>query len=139
MLTGEQLKIVRKIAGFTGTEVAERMLVTKQTISSIETGKTETPSSIRYYEMSLKEMVNDLVDPDLHRICLDLLQTFNAENEHDSKWLVVSRKPGSVVFTINAEYKTLAEAERIAYELKKAWPAKKYRVLKDSDSIIKFS
>ena len=139
MLTGKQLKIIRQIAGFTGTEIADKMLVTKQTISSIETGKTETPSSIRYYEMSLKNMIEDLVDPDLHRICLDLLRTFDSENERDSKWLVVSRKPGGVTYTINGEYKTLAEAERIAYEMKQTWPAKKYRVLKDRDSIAKFS
>ena len=93
MLTGEQLKIVRKIAGFTETEVAERMLITKPTIWRIENGKTETPSSIRYYEMSLKEMVDDLVDPDLHRICLDLLRKFNSENEHNSKWLVLYKNP----------------------------------------------
>lgn len=126
MLTGEQLKIVRKIAGFTGTEVAERMLVTKQTISSIETGKTETPSSIRYYEMSLKEMVNDLVDPDLHRICLDLLRKLNAENEHSSKWLVLYKKPEGVSLTIEGEFRTLAEAESMAYEMKNAHPYAEY-------------
>ena len=131
MLTGEQLKIVRKIAGFTGTEVAERMLVTKQTISSIETGKTETPSSIRYYEMSLKEMVNDLVDPDLHRICLDLLRTFNAENEHSSKWLVLYKTQKGVSLTIEGEFRTLAEAESMAYEMKNEHPYAEYYILKD--------
>lgn len=131
MLTGEQLKIVRKIAGFTGTEVAERMLVTKQTISSIETGKTETPSSIRYYEMSLKEMVNDLVDPDLHRICLDLLRTFNAENEHDSKWFLLYKDPEKSLLTIEGEYCTRAEAESISYEMKNTFPYAEYYILKD--------
>ena len=131
MITGEQLKIIRKIAGFTGTEVAERMLVTKQTISSIETGKTETPSSIRYYEMSLKEMVNDLVDPDLHHICLDLLRKFNAENEHSSKWLLLYKKPEGVSLTIEGEFHTLAEAESMAYEMKNELPYAEYYIFKD--------
>lgn len=131
MLTGEQLKIVRKIAGFTETEVAERMLVTKTTIWRIENGKTETPSSIRYYEMSLKEMVNDLVDPDLHRICLDLLRKFNTENEHGSKWLLLYKKPEGVSLTIEGEFRTLAEAESMAYEMKNVHPYAEYYILKD--------
>ena len=131
MLTGEQLKIVRKVAGFTGTEVAERMLVTKQTISSIETGKTETPSSIRYYEMSLKEMVDDLADPDLHCICLGLLRKFNTENEHSSKWLVLYKNPEGVSLTIEGEFCTLAEAESMAYEMKNEHPYAEYYILKD--------
>lgn len=131
MITGEQLKLVRKIAGFTETEVAERMLITKQTISSIETGKTETPSSIRYYEMSLKEMVDDLADPDLHCICLGLLRKFNTENEHSSKWLVLYKNPEGVSLTIEGEFRTLAEAESMAYEMKNEHPYAEYYILKD--------
>lgn len=131
MLTGKQLKIIRQIAGFTGTEVADKMFVTKQTISSIETGKTETPSSIRYYEMSLKAMIEDLADPDLHRICLDLLRKFNAENEHSSEWLLLYKKPECVSLTIEGKFRTLAEAESMAYEMKNAHPYAEYYILKD--------
>ena len=42
MLTGKQLKIIRQIAGFTGTEVADKMFVTKQTIRRIENGEIST-------------------------------------------------------------------------------------------------
>lgn len=129
MLIGEQLKTIRKIAGFTGTEVAEKMLVTKQTISSIETGKTETPSSIRYYEMSLKEMIDDLVDQDQHRICLDLLRMFEAE--HDHKWLLLYKDPEKTLFTVEGEYRTRAEAESMAYEMKNTFPYAEYYILKD--------
>lgn len=131
MLTGKQLKIIRQIAGFTGTEVADKMLVTKQTISSIETGKTETPSSIRYYEMSLKDMIEDLVDPDLHRICLDLLRAFEDKNEHSSEWLLLYKKPEGVSLTIEGEFRTLAEAESMAYEMKNVYPYAEYYILKD--------
>lgn len=134
MLTGEQLKTIREIAGFTEIEIAERMLVTKQTISSIETGKTETPSNIRYYEMALKEMIEDLADPDLHRICLDLLRTLNTKNEHENKWFLLYKNPEGLSLTIEGEYRTLAEAESMAYEMKNTFPYAEYYVLK-GDSI----
>lgn len=130
MLTGEQLKTIRDIAGFTETEIAERMLVTKQTISSIETGKTETPSNIRYYEMTLKEMIEDLADPDLYRICLDLLQAFGIENDY--KWILLYRNPEKpLLLTVDGEFRTLAEAESMAYEMKNTFPYAEYYILKD--------
>lgn len=134
MLTGKQLKIIRQIAGFSGAEVADKMFITKQTISSIEIGKTKTPSSVRYYEMSLKAMIEDLADPDLHRICLDLLRTLNTKNEHENKWFLLCKKPEELSLTIEGEYRTLAEAESMAYEMKNTFPYAEYYVLK-GDSI----
>lgn len=131
MLTGKQLKFIRQIAGFTGAEVADEMFVTKQTIRRIENGETKASSSIRYYEMSLKDMINDLVDPDLHRICLDLLQMFDSENERDSKWLVVRKDPKETSLTIEGKYRTLTEAESMACEMKNVFPYVEYLVLKD--------
>lgn len=131
MLTGKQLKIIRQIAGFSGAEVADKMFITKQTISSIEIGKTKTPSSVRYYEMSLKAMIEDLADSDLCRICLDLLRKFDAENEHSSEWLLLYKKPEGVSLTIEGKFRTLAEAESMAYEMKNEHPYAEYYILKD--------
>lgn len=81
MLTGKQLKTIRQVAGFTGTDLANRMFVTKQTISSIEIGKTTTPSSIRYYELSLKLMVDEIDDAELKSICYSLVDKYYKSND----------------------------------------------------------
>lgn len=80
MLTGAQLKTIRLVANFTGDEVAKEMFVTKQTISSIETGKTTTKSSIRYYELSLKLMLERISDQELRSICQILFDKYDALN-----------------------------------------------------------
>lgn len=101
MLTGKQLKTIRQVAEFTGQEVADEMFMTKQTISSIETGKTTTPSSIRYYELSLSIMIDNLDDDKLRGICRELMDRYNElfeiEDDFDSNkedrdipWYVVT-------------------------------------------------
>ena len=59
MLTGNQLRICRSILGFTGEEIASQMYVTKQTLSSIETGKTTKQSSIFYYQLFIEKLAVD--------------------------------------------------------------------------------
>lgn len=132
MLTGEQLKTIRQIAGFTKSEVAKEMLWDEHTIDNIENDSFERfipEYHFRYYEMSLKNMINDLVDPDLHRICLDLLHMLKAECT--SKWLVVYKDPKGTSLTIEGEYRTFAEAESMACEMKNEFPYAEYLVLKD--------
>ena len=60
MLTGKQLRTLRYILDLTGADIAERMYVTKQTITSIETGKTKAESSRHYYALALKEIARGL-------------------------------------------------------------------------------
>lgn len=80
MLTGKQLNIVRQIAGITTKDIANEMFVAKQTISSIETGKNTEKSSIRYYEMSLKMMIDQMDNAQLKSICYDLVDHYYKSN-----------------------------------------------------------
>lgn len=153
MLTGKQLKTIRQVAEFTGKEVADEMLVTKQTVSSIETGKTTTPSSLRYYELSLKIMVDRLDDNYLQGICYSLFDRYNEENGgkesfeiedkfdgkedgYDVYWYVVidcideDDPDGGIV-----EFKgrNRADAIKAARSLKRCYPTRRIRVYNDFD------
>lgn len=83
MLTGKQLKVIRQVADFTGTDVADEMFVTKQTISSIETGKTTVKSSIHYYELVLKSMIERISDCELRSVCQILFEKYSKINDYD--------------------------------------------------------
>lgn len=83
MLTGKQLKKIRQIADFTGTEVADEMFVTKQAISFIETGKTTAKSSIHYYELALKSMIERISDCELRSVCQILFDKYSKINSKD--------------------------------------------------------
>lgn len=80
MLTGKQLKTIRQVAGFTETDLADAMFVMKRSISSIETGETTASSNIRYYEMSLKMMIDHMDDAELKSICYDLVDYYYKSN-----------------------------------------------------------
>ena len=54
MLTGEQLRTLRKIVGLPAEEVAEEMFVSRSTITMIETGKNERKSMLNYYNLWLR-------------------------------------------------------------------------------------
>ena len=89
MLTGKQLKLIRQVADFTGTDVANEMFVTKQTISSIETGKTTTKSSIHYYELVLKSMIERINDCELRSVCQILFDKYSEINDNDDDFPVI--------------------------------------------------
>lgn len=89
MLTGKQLKAIRQVADFTGAEVADEMFVTKQTISSIETGKTTTKSSIHYYELVLKSMIERISDCELRSVCQILFDKYSKINGNDEDFPVI--------------------------------------------------
>lgn len=89
MLTGKQLKAIRQVADFTGTEVADEMFVTKQTISAIETGKTTTKSSIHYYELVLKSMIERISDCELRSVCQILFDKYSKINGYDEDFPVI--------------------------------------------------
>lgn len=89
MLTGKQLKAIRQVADFTGIEVADEMFVTKQTISSIETGKTTAKSSIHYYELVLKSMIERISDCELRSVCQVLFDKYSKINGDDEDFPVI--------------------------------------------------
>ena len=89
MLTGNQLKLIRQVANFTGTDVANEMFVTKQTISSIETGKTTVKSSIHYYELVLKSMIERISDCELRFVCQMLFDKYSEINDDDDDFPVI--------------------------------------------------
>lgn len=68
MITGSQLRILRLAMRYTGQQMADYMHVTKQTISSIETGRTTTISSRNYYRLVLLERINMLDDEDYEKM-----------------------------------------------------------------------
>ena len=80
MLTGRQLSRIRTIAGISQSEIASEMLVTTNCIKSIEYESSKDKSLRRYYELSLKIMIDDLIDEDQQRICLDLIEQYNECN-----------------------------------------------------------
>lgn len=89
MLTGKQLKTIRQVAGFTGNDLANRMFVTKQTINSIETGKTTAKSSIHYYELALKSMIERISDCEFRSVCQILFDKYSKINGDDEDFPVI--------------------------------------------------
>lgn len=89
MLTGKQLKTIRQVADFTGIEIADEMFVTKQSISAIETGKTTAKSSIHYYELTLKSMVERISDFELRSVCQVLFDKYSKINGDDEDFPVI--------------------------------------------------
>lgn len=89
MLTGKQLKKIRQVADFTGTEVADEMFVTKQAISFIETGKTTAKNSIHYYELALKSMIERISDCELRSVCQILFDKYSKINADDEDFPVI--------------------------------------------------
>ena len=88
MLTGRQLSKIRTIAGISQSEIASEMLVTTNCIKSIEYGSNIYKSLRRYYELSLKIMIDDLIDEDQQRICLDLIEQYNECNANTKQPLM---------------------------------------------------
>lgn len=91
MLTGKQLKAIRQVADFTGIEVADEMFVTKQAISFIETGKTTAKSSIHYYELALKSMIERIGDCEVRSICQILFDKYSKINGDDEDFPVIDK------------------------------------------------
>ena len=89
MLTGKQLKVIRQVADFTGTDVANEMFVKKQTISYIETGKTTVKSSVHYYELVLKSMIERISDCELRSVCQILFDKYSKINGDDNGKVVI--------------------------------------------------
>lgn len=78
MLTGEQLRTIRNVLGLSGEDIAKAMYITKQSVSSIETGKTKSQSSINYYYLSLKEIIRNLDDEQMKDTCYKVLDIFES-------------------------------------------------------------
>lgn len=91
MLTGKQLKAIRQVADFTGTDVADEMFVTKQTISAIETGKITEKSSVHYYELALKSMIERIGDCELRSVCQILFDKYSKINGDDEDFPVIDK------------------------------------------------
>ena len=128
MLTGKQLKKIRQIADFTGTEVADEMFVTKQAISFIETGKTTAKSSIHYYELALKSMIERISDCELRSVCQVLFDKYSKINGDDEDFPIIDMMDESsdmddawyIMVTYNngtrgVEYKSLEREKAIDY------------------------
>ena len=88
MLTGRQLSKIRTIAEISQSEIADEMLVGIRCIKSIEYGLNYDKAARRYYELSLKIMINNLEDEDTRRICLDLMEQYNECDANTEKPLL---------------------------------------------------
>lgn len=148
MLTGKQLKVIRQVADFTGNEVADEMFVTKQAISFIETGKTTAKSSIHYYELALKSMIERISDCELRSICQVLFDEYSKINGDDEDVPVIDGLDKScdvdtawyVVIEYDDEpmdilYKSIEREKAIDYarELKERHPYNYIKVYHDFD------
>nr|DAF70053.1 MAG TPA: hypothetical protein [Caudoviricetes sp.] len=149
MLTGKQLKKIRQVADFTGTEVADEMFVTKQAISFIETGKTTAKNSIHYYELALKSMIERISDCELRSICqilFDKYSKINGDDEDfpvidkldescdvDDAWYVILEYDGKAAMDI--VYKSIEREKAIDYarDLKRRYPCDNIKVYHDVD------
>ncbi len=88
MLTGRQLNHVRTIAEISRPEIADEMFVTTSCIKSIEYGFSRDKALLRYYELSLKIMIDNLIDEDKQRICLDLIDQYSECNANTEQPLL---------------------------------------------------
>lgn len=148
MLTGKQLKTIRQVADFTGTEVADEMFVTKQAISFIETGKTTEKSSIHYYELALKLMIERISDCELRSVCQILFDKYSKINGDDEDFSVIDDLDYScdvddawyVVIEYDDEpmdilYKSIEREKAIDYarDFKRRYPCDNIKVYHDID------
>lgn len=62
VLTGKELRRIRRACGLSCEEVAELMLVTKQNIAYLETNKHAKKSSLNYYTLVLKDIWSSIPD-----------------------------------------------------------------------------
>lgn len=84
MLTGRQPGRIRTIAEISQSEIADEMLVGIRCIKSVEYGLNIDKATRRYYELSLKIMINNLEDEDKQSICLNLLEQYNEYNANNA-------------------------------------------------------
>ena len=88
MLTGRQLNKLRTIAEISRSEIADEMFVTINCIKSIEYGFSTDKATRRYYELSLKIMIDNLENEDKRNICLNLIEQYNEYNANHEQPLL---------------------------------------------------
>lgn len=88
MLTGRQLGKIRTLAGISQSEIANEMLVGIRCIKSIECSLNYDKATRRYYELSLKIMIDNLEDEDKRSICLNLIEQYNEYNANNKQPLL---------------------------------------------------
>lgn len=70
---------IRLLLGITGSELAKRVGVTKQTISNYERGHPVRKPTQRIIELELDDIVKELKNDSVKKVCL-LLQSYRLPN-----------------------------------------------------------
>ena len=67
------------------------MFVTKKAISFIKTGKNTEKSSIHYYELALKSMIERIGDCEVRSICQTVFDKYSKINGDDEDFPVIDK------------------------------------------------
>ena len=57
MLEINELAMIRKMLGISGVVIAEKMGTTRQTVNNIELGKAQNKMAIKFYRMTMLEII----------------------------------------------------------------------------------
>jgi len=63
MILLDEVVRMRKLFGITGEDIADEMSTTKQTVSNIESGKSDNTMSIRFYRLTVLDFIKR-IDPE---------------------------------------------------------------------------